>query len=104
MFYIVPTKYSVILILFFLRQSVIWTILELNRFPQLKLQYMMTTWSLRKGSITYESTSLTNGKKKKADFKKKKNTIHVHRKRSLRRRRAELQYRHFNFTYVKVCS
>ena len=72
MFYIVPTKYSVILILFFLRQSVIWTILELNRFPQLKLQYMMTTWSLRKGSITYESTSLTNGKKKKADFKKKK--------------------------------
>ena len=71
MFYIVPTKYSAILILFFLRQSVIWTILELNRFPQLKLQYMMTTWSLRKGSITYESTSLTNGKKKKADFKKK---------------------------------
>lgn len=74
MFYIVPTKYSAILILFFLRQSVIWTILELNRFPQLKLpypEYMMTTWSLRKGSITYESTSLTNGKKKKADFKKK---------------------------------
>ena len=72
MFYIVPTKYSVILIFFFLRQSVIWTILELSRFPQLKLQYMMTTWSLRKGSITYESTSWTNGKKKKADFKKKK--------------------------------
>lgn len=80
MFYIVPTKYSVILILFFLRQSVIWTILELNRFPQLKLpypEYMMTTWSLRKGSITYESTSLTNGKKKKADFKKKTQSTHI---------------------------
>ena len=77
MFYIVPTKYSVILILFFLRQSVIWTILELNRFPQLKLQYMMTTWSLRKGSITYESTSLTNGKKKKEDFKKKTQSTYI---------------------------
>ena len=80
MFYIVPTKYSVILILFFLRQSVIWTILELNRFPQLKLpypEYMMTTWSLRKGSITYESTSLTNGKKKKADFKEKTQSTYI---------------------------
>lgn len=80
MFYIVPTKYSAILILFFLRQSVIWTILELNRFPQLKLpypEYMMTTWSLRKGSITYESTSLTNGKKKKEDFKKKTQSTYI---------------------------
>lgn len=80
MFYIVPTKYSAILILFFLRQSVIWTILELNCFPQLKLpypEYMMTTWSLRKGSITYESTSLTNGKKKKADFKKKTQSTYI---------------------------
>lgn len=80
MFYIVPTKYSAILILFFLRQSVIWTILELNRFPQLKLpypEYMMTTWSLRKGSITYESTSLTNGKKKKVDFKKKTQSTYI---------------------------
>lgn len=80
MFYIVPTKYSAILILFFLRQSVIWTILELNRFPQLKLpypEYMMTTWSSRKGSITYESTSLTNGKKKKEDFKTKTQSTYI---------------------------
>lgn len=52
-----------------------------------QINSLFCNWSLRKSSycITYESTSLTNGKKKKAGFKKnnKEKTIHVHRKCNL---------------------